>query len=112
MAITTISKVKTILHLQDNSLDAVISELIPLVEADYLLIRNKPFEKDENGKDIYPLGSERVAIKMIQYLLQKNAPNISSERLADYSVSYDTGTGKDGYPESITQLIKRYVSFV
>lgn len=112
LSITSISKVKTILQINDNSKDAIISELIPLIEADYQNIRNKPFDTDSENKVVYPMGSERVAIKMIQYILQNNSPNVSSEKLGDYSISYDNSNSSHGYPQSIIDSIKRYVKFV
>ena len=45
MAITTLSQVNTILGLSEK--DALITALIPIVEDDYLAIRNKPFDIGE-----------------------------------------------------------------
>ena len=43
MAITTLYNVKDILNITDTANDLWIEKLIPLVESDYLHIRNKPF---------------------------------------------------------------------
>lgn len=43
MPIVTLNKVKTFLNITDTTKDALITALIPEIEADFLLIRNKPF---------------------------------------------------------------------
>ena len=108
MAITTLSKARTILGISGR--DEVISALIPLVEEDYLAIRNKPFES-EDGETIYPTGSELTAIQMIGYRINlQKSQGVKSKSLGDHSVSYaDIGDG--AYPKSITGSIKRFVSF-
>ncbi|OEH86249.1 hypothetical protein BHU72_11995 [Desulfuribacillus stibiiarsenatis] len=113
MPITTLNKVKTILTL-DDSKDALIEELIPLVEDDYEQIRNKPFEEDSEGNTVYPLGAELTAIDMIGYKLASDyrSHGIQSESLSRHSVTYDTTNMLGGYPRSITGRIKRYVRFV
>lgn len=44
MAITTLAQAKTILGITGTTQDALITALIPMVEADYLAIRNRPFD--------------------------------------------------------------------
>ena len=109
MAITTLSNVKTALAITGNTQDARISALIPMVESDYLNIRNKPFNLDIYGDIEYPAGSELTAIKMISWQLNNtNSFGKTSESLGDYSVSYQTN-GFSEYPASITGAIKKYV---
>jgi len=50
MAITTLAQVKLILSITDSSKDALITALIPLVESEYLSIRNKPFDTVASGE--------------------------------------------------------------
>jgi len=118
MAITTLSKVKTILQISDTSQDDLIEALIPLVEADFLMIRNKAFDTEYNEDTeeydtIYPIGSELTAIRMIQYQMSNiKSQGVTSESLGDYSVSYDTSNLGNDYPKSISGGIKRYATFV
>ena len=46
MAITTLANVKTYLGLTTTAKDAPITMLIPIVESNYLGIRNKAFDTD------------------------------------------------------------------
>lgn len=115
--ITTLEKVKTILSITVSTHDALITELIPLVEDDYLSIRNKPFEQDESGEEVvivYPTGAEMTAIDMIGFRLAKKykKSGIKSESLGDYSVTFDMTNSKYGYPADIESRIRRYVTFV
>ena len=109
MAITTLSKARTILGITDR--DELISALIPLVEEDYLAIRNKPFDTDDDGDTVYPSGAELAAIQMIGFRINlQKSQGVKSESLGDHSVSYaDIGGG--AYPKSITNSIKRFVGF-
>ncbi len=90
MAITTMSKVKTILGINDNSKDAIICDLIPLIEEAYLVMRNKDFDVDEDTEEtIYPTGAELVAIEMINYHLNTmKSAGVVSESLGDHSITY------------------------
>lgn len=45
MPITTLAQVKLILGISGNTQDALITALIPLVEKDYISIRNRPFDE-------------------------------------------------------------------
>ncbi len=109
--ITTRDRVKTVLGIVGTDKDLLIDELIPLVEDDYLSIRNKPFDVDDNDDIVYPTGSESTAIKMINYQMTSGkAAGVKSERLDDFSITYDTDAGD--YPRSVIGGIKTYVSFV
>jgi hypothetical protein len=115
MAITTLASVKTILEIDGTDKDAIITALIPLVEEEYLLIRNKAFDVDDDGNTVYPTGSEMTAIRMIEFQLLGKPMNgtvgtVSSESLSRYSVSYASINRL--YPNHILNGIKRFVGFV
>jgi hypothetical protein len=96
--------------LTDNTSDRLINFLIPKVEEDYERIRNCPFDEDSNDI-IYPDGSELVAIQMIAFQMQQQqrvGAGFQSESIGSYSYTKEKLIG--GYPESITNKIKRYVS--
>lgn len=112
MAITSLVNVKLILNISDNSQDSLITALIPMIEADYLSIREVPFDIDANDDIVYPDGAELTAIAMLGYRLN----TISREGLAGeshpiYSLTYHKGT-LTGYPDNITRGIKRYAKFI
>jgi hypothetical protein len=50
MAIITTAEAKTLLGITDASQDALIATLIPQVEADFLVIRNREFDTKINGE--------------------------------------------------------------
>jgi len=112
MAITTLSEVKTLLSITDTDRDALIEALIPEVEADYLIIRNWPFDTDDLDATVYPDGSALVAAQMIGFHLHsamKTGGAFSSESIGSYSYSRADDGGL-GYPKAIIARIKRYVS--
>lgn len=116
MAITTLDKVKTVLGITGETADDYISALIPLVEDDFLAIRNKAFDVDEGGATVYPPGSEMTAIRMLGYLLgaKENGnlgEGVQSETISRYSVTYSNKTSTFGYPPSLVGMIKRYARF-
>lgn len=110
MTITTLQKVKTILHITDNSKDDLITELIPLVEEDYQILQKGLFKTDEAGNRIYPVGAELTAIRMIEYQMSNRPSGVSSETISRYSASYEAA--EKGYPQSIIGKIKKLVRFV
>jgi hypothetical protein len=105
--ITTLDTVKAILGINDK--DVQITMLIQMVEEDYLSLRNKPFDTDENGGIVYPPGAELTAIEMIKYHLSGREAGAISETVSRRSVTYEQTL--NGYPRSITKRIKRYLSF-
>lgn len=115
--ITTLDKVKLLLGITTNTQDDLINALIPVVEDDFLFIRNKEFDVAEDGiTKIYPTGSEMTAIRMIAYLLsQKENSNmgeaVQSESISRYSVTYSDKSSNFGYPKSLTNMIERFVRF-
>lgn len=113
MPITTLDEAKTFLQIpeDDKSKDSIISALIEPVEADYLRIRNKPFDTDEEGNVIYPDGAGLVAALMISYHLNTGKrAGIASQSLGDHSVTFKDLV--NGYPKEITGKIRRYVGSV
>lgn len=193
MPITNTTTVKTFLKITDSASDALIAALIPEVEADFIMLQNRPlivitgnittgsaviasvaryrndigiynqivFEGDELNDDqidhlfdqleegatvsdvtglkvfgrivsvdklnqtvtisanssetatgkklyIYPAGSQLVAAEMIKHMMNKKS--LQSESLGDYS--YTNEQMINGYPESITKKIRRYVSLI
>ncbi len=112
MAITTLARVKTYLGLTNTTKDALITMLIPLVEADYLRIRNKAFDLDDDDDIVYPTGSELTAIKMVAYHLMDAEENdgvssaIKSESLSRHSITYNEL--KDSYPPGIIGSIRTF----
>ena len=115
MAITTLTFVKDYLDITDTSKDIKITALIPLVEQNYLDIRNIPFDTDENDDIVYPPGADVVASEMIGYKLstiKDSGRNVTSESIDSYSISYGDASGSAGYgyPKSITSSITRYIN--
>ncbi len=115
--ITTLPRVKLALGIEGTDQDNYLNLLIELVEADYLNIRNKPFDLDDEGKTVYPDGAESVAIRMISYHLTvcTDAGIVASESLSRHSRSYQAHSGSGAsafYPVTITGGIKRYVEFL
>lgn len=108
MSIITLEEYKQIKPTDGK--DEIISALIPLVEDDYLFVRNKDFDKDFNGDVIYPRGSKLVAADMISFRLSSLEKDlaITSESIGDYSVSYATDV-LISYPDSITKRIQKFL---
>ena len=114
--ITTLENVKLVLGITTDAKDTLINALIPIVEEDYLAIRNKAFDLDDLGETVYPTGSEGIAIRMVGYQLNtQGQAGVSSESLSRHSITYQQSTGTGAmamYPTMITAGIKRYVEFV
>ena len=109
MAITTVAKVKEVLQISTTDHDTLIGSLIALVEDDYLRIRNKAFDTDEDDDIVYPTGSELTAIKMVGYILRQQGLGgiVQSKNMGVLSVTY-MPADSSGYPAGITNTIKRY----
>lgn len=117
--IVDIDFVKTTLNISTTIYDTQITNLIPLVEADYLRIRNIPWDTDDSDVTEYPAGSNVTASEMIGTKLKPVTefdPDdygkvVSSESLDDHSISYAIGTGSGGsvmygYPKDIISSIE------
>jgi len=111
MAITTLSNVKTFIGLTDTTKDALITMLIPMVESDFLRIRNKAFATDIYDEIVYPEGSELTAMKMVAYLLFDSgkagvAGATKSESLSRHSITFAEII--DSYPAGLVSRIQRF----
>ena len=115
--IITRDNTKVYLQISGTAKDSLIDALIPQIEADYLLIRNKEFDVDSNDYVDYPDGSELIAAQMIGYQMsllanQGGGLDMQSERIGDYSYTRKAG-GKveyiNGYPRSIVGRIERFI---
>lgn len=120
--IVTVDFVKSHLNIGNTDYDVQITNYIPMIESDYLGIRNAPFDTDAAGNIVYPLGAQVVAADMIATKLRApitfdpdDAKALSSESIGSYSVSYDNTANKGangvaGYPVSIISSITRYIN--
>lgn len=111
MAITTRARVKLYLRITDTSSDDLIDFLIPLVESDFLRIRNKEFDTDIYDEIVYPEGSELTAIKMIAYHLYNSAVSgkasiVKSESLSRHSITFNDLV--EAYPGDLVKSIQRW----
>ena len=111
MAITTLANVKTFLGLTSTTKDALITMFIPMVESDFLRIRNKAFDTDDDDAIVYPNGSELTAIKMIAYLLYDSSKSgvagaVKSESLSRHSITFAEVI--DSYPAGLVSRIQKY----
>lgn len=110
MSIVSSSEVKTILGISvsDISLDGFIDMLLPEVEADFLLIRGTPFEKDSDENNVYPSGSKLIAAQMIGWHLEnRKSIGIDSKSLDGFSET-KTKDLLNGYPKSVVGRIERF----
>lgn len=107
--IITLEQYKAIAGITDTSLDTRITALISVVENDYLAIRGKSFDVDEQGRTVYPEGSLGTAAEMISYklLTAKGDVGVTSETIGDYSVGFSADLLR-GYPRSTVQGIRRF----
>lgn len=96
--IITLDEVKSILQISNTNYDDLIEEtLIPSVQ-DY--VQNYC---NDDFLDGFPSGLKLAVAKLIQYQLSNVSPNISSETIGKYSVSYVVG-----YPKEITDMLNNY----
>lgn len=96
--IVTPNEVKNILQISGSSYDTVINTLIPIVE-DYVV---KYCNISYDSASLQP-GLKLVASNLINYQLQRQAGNISSETIGNYSVSYT-----NNYSPDLVQSMKPY----
>ena len=81
MPITTLAQVKTILGL-DNTKDAQITALLPLVELDYISIRNRPFDEGRTLKitaGAAATGNITVTVEFIAFPVELTAGNTAAQ---------------------------------
>lgn len=121
--ITSVEEVKSYLGITVTTYDTQIELLIPLVEEDYLGIRNIPWDQ-EDDVITYPIGSDVTAAEMIGYKLSTTGrgsfdakdygKTVAGQSLDAHSISYAIGTGsggnmKYGYPKDVISSIKIYM---
>ena len=95
----------------DNREDARIALAIQRVETDYLRIRGKAFDTDDDDATVYPVGASLVAAEMALYNLGIiEGRGEQSGSVADKSATYESKLA--GYPVSIVGQIARYVGVV
>jgi len=130
MSITSRDFVKNYFGIADNSIDKRVDFFIPLVENDYLFIRNKPFDVDNENNIIYPATAQETAALMIMFKLNNSdsvavangkvgaKQEVSSVSWGTHSESYrdsnslnQSGKLKFGYPEDIVKRIERFIGF-
>ncbi len=109
MSALTLAEYKVLGKVPHSQDDAQIEALIPLVEADYLTIRGRDFDTDDNGQTVYPEGIKLTLAEMISFKMQSLAGNVgtSAERSGSYSHTYDTERTM-GYPAYIVKKIRRF----
>lgn len=104
MAIITVDEYKQIRNLSGSDSDAWIEVLIPLVEEEYMRIRNAELEPEGE----WPKGAKLVAADMIDYRMEElKKRGVTSETIGDYSISYHVEDVED-YPSSIRRRIRRH----
>ena len=110
MAIVTLDFVKEYMSITDTTSDAILTEMIALVEQVYLDIRNVPFDTDDLGEIVYPGGAALTATEMVafKYHTRGDNGNVTSESMDNYSVTYKDSR-LHGFPTSITANIVRYI---
>lgn len=129
MAIITLERYKLLAGINNDKYDAKIEAYIPLIEEDYLSIRNHPFDTvlepvlndegepvldESSGKPlmkeitVYPKGSELTAFEMLKWKLSPQGKNgVVSESIGSYS--YTLGSNfSSGYPVEVISKIKRW----
>lgn len=93
---------------RENTEDKRIDIFINRAERDYLSIRGRAFETDDDGKTIYPDGADIVGAEMVCYLLGAyEGRGKNSDGIGGRSNSYEKKIA--GYPVSIVGQIDKYV---
>jgi len=101
--IISLAEVKTLLQIPDDSKDALITMLIPIVESDLLEHLNNDFEGE------YPEALKGYLASMIGYKAKKDHGIILSETVSRYSVTYANATEFiDGYPATIMSGLSKW----
>lgn len=102
--IITLEEYKALKGVKDTSDDETVKVLIPLVEEEYLHIRGRALD----AEDEWPQGAKLVAADMIEWRLKRQGTaGVSSESIGDYSVSWSDPEAS--YPSSIVKRIRRYL---
>jgi hypothetical protein len=109
MAIITLTEVKTFLQITNTDSDALITALIPEVEAYVKRYTNNEMI-DGEGADSYPLGIKKPVSELIRYELNERAKQSgkTSESLGSWSASYAVSNDSQGYPDNVIGLLKPF----
>jgi hypothetical protein len=107
MAVITLAEAKVFLQISGTDKDALITALIPEVEAFMREYCNVNFT------DPWHAGMKLIASQMIGYNMAEmsgggNSIGLESESQGDYSYSRGTGNGSESYPVSITKKLDKY----
>jgi hypothetical protein len=105
MAVITLAEAKVFLQITDTSRDALITALIPEIEAHIKEYCNVDFA------DPWPAGLKLISSKMIGYTMAETAGGgssvgLQSERQGEYA--YTRGTTDGAYPVSILNSLDKY----
>ena len=117
MAWLTVAEVKRLLQIDGEEQDEAISFLLPYVEADYLFIRGKGWDKNDDDVQVVPPEAPMTGALMIRHHLQNftwdaTGQGVRSERLGDYAITYSTTGVEDRlrmYPLEIISRVRKYV---
>lgn len=103
MSITTLSEIKTLLQITDDSKDALITALIPIVESDLLEYLSNGFV------DGYPTALKGYLADMIGFRAKKDHGIILSETVSRYSVTFSNPADCiAGYPSTIMSGLSKW----
>jgi hypothetical protein len=96
MAVITLNEIKLLLGIADTSKDALITALIPMVEADIIEYTNRQWT-DGPDEPIWPIWMKPAAARMINWLMSAQSFNgLTSESIGTYSYTKAQDVG--GYP--------------
>lgn len=93
MPITTSANVKTFLGISGSAQDALIALLIPLVEADFLSIRNKPWDTEVEEELVGIGDGSNVAFTLAKKPVVKDSETIyvAKDKETGYTINLTTG---------------------
>jgi hypothetical protein len=101
MAVITLTETKLLLGITDTTKDALITALIPMVEADIIEYTNRQWT-DGPDEPIWPIWMKPAAARMINYLMSSQSKNgLTSESIGTYSYTKAQDVG--GYPMGLWQ---------
>jgi hypothetical protein len=94
MAVITLTETKLLLGITDTTKDALITALIPMVEADIEEYTNRDWS--DAVEPIWPVWMKPHVARMINYLMAVQSPGMKSESQGGYS--YTKADDAGGYP--------------
>lgn len=119
-------QIKAMLSITDDTKDADIDMMLPILIAQYSKMRHAPFDRVKNDEGEwstkYPIEMAPIIAQMWDYNYSVRTDNAyaggtpSSEKIGSYAVSYGGAPSaveaSFGYPPSIVSQITRYVRFI